>query len=43
MAIGGGRWANRLRRNPLIGRVLGWISASVMLGLAVRLAWSERR
>jgi len=43
VAIGGGRLANRLRRNPLIGRVLGWISASVMLGLAVRLAWSERR
>jgi hypothetical protein len=31
------------KANPLIGKVMGRISASVMLGLAVRLAWSERR
>jgi threonine/homoserine/homoserine lactone efflux protein len=43
VAFGGGRLAGRLRRNPLIGKIMGWISASVMLGLAVRLAWTERR
>jgi threonine/homoserine/homoserine lactone efflux protein len=42
-AFGGGKLAQRLKRNPVIGRILGWISASVMLGLAVRLAWTERR
>jgi len=43
VALGGGRLAARLKRNPLAGRIMGWISASVMLGLAVRLAWSQRR
>jgi len=43
VAFGSGRLATRLRHNPLIGKILGWISASVMLGLAVRLAWTERR
>jgi len=43
VALGGGKLAARLKRNPLIGRILGWISASVMLGLAVRLAVTERR
>jgi threonine/homoserine/homoserine lactone efflux protein len=43
VAFGSGRLADRLKANPLIGRIMGWISASVMLGLAVRLAWSERR
>lgn len=43
VAFSGGKLAARLKRNPLIGKVLGWISASVMLGLAVRLAWTERR
>jgi threonine/homoserine/homoserine lactone efflux protein len=42
VAFGSGRLAARLKRNPMIGRIMGWISASVMLGLAVRLAWSER-
>jgi threonine/homoserine/homoserine lactone efflux protein len=41
--LGGGKLAGRLRANALIGKILGWISASVMLGLAVRLAWTERR
>jgi len=43
VAVGSGRLASRLKRNPKIGRVMGWISASVMLGLAVRLAVTERR
>jgi len=43
VAVGSGKLAARLKRNPAIGRILGWISASVMLGLAVRLAVSERR
>lgn len=43
VAFGGGKLAERLKRNPLIGRIMGWISASVMLALAVRLAWTERR
>jgi threonine/homoserine/homoserine lactone efflux protein len=43
VAFGGGKLAERLKRNPLIGRLMGWISASVMLGLAVRLAWTQRR
>ncbi len=43
VAFGGGRLAARLKANPLIGKIMGWISASVMLGLAVRLAWTERR
>jgi len=43
VAFGGGKLAGRLKRNPAIGRILGWISASVMLGLALRLAWTERR
>jgi threonine/homoserine/homoserine lactone efflux protein len=43
VALGGGKLAGRLRRNPAIGKILGWISASVMLGLALRLAWLERR
>ncbi|MDE2134437.1 MAG: LysE family translocator [Alphaproteobacteria bacterium] len=43
VALGGGRLADRLRANPVIGKILGWISASVMLGLALRLAWLERR
>jgi len=43
VAFGGGKLAERLKRNPAIGRILGWISASVMLCLALRLAWTERR
>jgi threonine/homoserine/homoserine lactone efflux protein len=43
VAFGSGKLAARLRGNPMIGKVLGWISASVMLGLAVRLAVTERR
>ena len=43
VAFGGGKLSERLKANPVIGRIMGWISASVMLGLAVRLAWSERR
>ena len=43
VAFGSGKLAARLRGNPLIGKVLGWISASVMLGLAVRLAVTDRR
>lgn len=43
VAFGGGKLANRLRKNPMVSRILGWISASVMLGLALRLVWLERR
>lgn len=43
VAFGSGKLAARLKANPLIGKIMGWISASVMLGLAVRLAWTERR
>ena len=43
VAFSGGKLAERLKRNPLIGRIMGWISASVMLGLALRLAVSERK
>jgi threonine/homoserine/homoserine lactone efflux protein len=43
VAFGSGKLSARLRQNPFIGKVLGWISASVMLGLAVRLAVTERR
>jgi threonine/homoserine/homoserine lactone efflux protein len=43
VALGGGKLAGRLRKNPMVGRILGWISASVMLGLALRLVWLERR
>jgi len=43
VALGGGKLAGRLRRTPAVGKILGWISASVMLGLALRLAWLGRR
>ena len=43
VAFGGGKLAGRLRANPAIGKILGWISASVMVGLALRLALLERR
>ena len=43
VAFGGGKLAGRLRANPAIGKILGWISASVMLGLALRIALLERR
>jgi Putative threonine efflux protein len=43
VAFSGGKLSERLKANPIVGRIMGWISASVMLGLAVRLAWSERK
>jgi len=43
VAFGGGKLSERLKANPLIGRIMACISASVMLGLAVRLAVVERR
>ena len=42
VAFGGGQLADRLRANPRIGRVLGYVSGSVMVGLALRLAWPQR-
>jgi len=39
---GAWRLAHRLRANPRIGKILGWISGSVMLGLALRLAWPQK-
>jgi threonine/homoserine/homoserine lactone efflux protein len=43
VGLSGGRMAARLKRTQLVGRIMGWISASVMLGLALRLAVAERR
>jgi threonine/homoserine/homoserine lactone efflux protein len=43
VAVGSGKLAARLKAIPAIGKIMGWISASVMLGLAVKLAWTERR
>jgi len=43
VAFGSGKLASRLRQNPFIGKALGWVSASVMFGLALRLAWPDRR
>ena len=43
VAFGGGRPAERLRRQPVIGRAMGWLSGGVMGALALRLAWPERR
>ena len=42
VALGGGKLAHRLRAHPRIGKILGWISGSVMLGLALRLAWPQK-
>jgi threonine/homoserine/homoserine lactone efflux protein len=43
VALGSGTLAGRLRRNPRFGRIVGWVSASVMMGLALRLAQPGRR
>ena len=43
VAFGSGRLADRLKENPSIGRIMGWISGSVMCALALRLAWPDRR
>jgi threonine/homoserine/homoserine lactone efflux protein len=43
VAFGSGRLAERLKENPAIGKAMSWISGSVMLALALRLAWPERR
>lgn len=43
VALGAAKLASRLKRSRQIGRIIGWISASVMLCLAIRLAVSERR
>jgi threonine/homoserine/homoserine lactone efflux protein len=43
VAVGSGKLADRLKSNPMIGKIMGWISASVMLGRAVKLAWTQRR
>lgn len=42
VALCSGRIAGRLRRTPQISNWIGRISASVMMGLALRLAWPER-
>lgn len=43
VAVGSGKLSSRLKANPMIGKIMGWISASVMLGLAVRLAVSGKK
>jgi threonine/homoserine/homoserine lactone efflux protein len=43
VAFGGGRLAGRLKANPLIAKIMGYISASVMGLLALRLVLSGRR
>ncbi len=43
VALGGGTLAGRLKRTPIVGRIVGWLSASVMMGLALRLALPDRR
>lgn len=43
VAFGGGRLADRLRRNRSLGRAMGWLSGGVMGALALRLAWPMRR
>jgi hypothetical protein len=35
--------AVRLKHNPAIGKIIGWVSASVMAGLALRLVWPMKR
>ena len=42
VAVAGGRLATRLRRNPRLGQVMGWISGGVMGALALRLAWPAK-
>jgi threonine/homoserine/homoserine lactone efflux protein len=43
VAFGSGQLADRLKHNPAIGKIMGWISGSVMCALALRLAWPDRR
>jgi threonine/homoserine/homoserine lactone efflux protein len=43
VALGSGRLAERLKHDPRIGSIMGWISGSVMCALALRLAWPDRR
>src|SRR5882757_7762239 len=43
VAICGGKLVYRLRQNPSVGKVIGWISGSVMVGLALKLALPNRR
>ena len=42
VALGGGRLAGQLRRNPVLGKVMGWVSGGVMGALALRLLWPSR-
>jgi threonine/homoserine/homoserine lactone efflux protein len=42
VALGSGSLSARLKANPLIGKIMGWISASVMMALAVKLVTSKR-
>ncbi len=43
VALGGGRLAARLKRNPTLGKAMGWFSGGVMGALALRLAWPSQR
>jgi threonine/homoserine/homoserine lactone efflux protein len=43
VALGGGAVAGRMKRTPIVGRIVSWLSASVMMGLALRLALPDRR
>lgn len=42
-ALGGGHLADKIRRMPRLGTWMARISASIMIGLAIRLAWPSTR
>lgn len=42
VALGSGSLSAKLKANPFIGKIMGWISASVMMALAVKLVTSKR-
>jgi len=43
VAVAGSAIAASLSRNPLFERIRNWISGTVLIGLGIRLALSERR
>ena len=42
VAFAGGRIAARMTRDPGLGRVMGYVSGTVMGALAIRLVWPQR-
>ena len=43
VSFGGGSIAARLRDNPLISKLIAWLAGSILIGLAVKLAWPDRK